>query len=358
MTNDIDNPLYIEQREKSGSQTFNKYRYQYHWALLHALEKFSLNLDNAVFVELHEDVISVNSLSKLPLEFNYFQVKCLTEKKLSLNKIAIEKKNGETIFGKILSNYKNNSLRPNIKSLNLVSQFGFSFNLSNPKLKTDKIAINDLIDVEKEILLNCLKDLKLESAPTNISFITPLLLERNQDSQVIGEISTTINKLYPNKNFNPCSIYNVLINDLYNKGCSTIDYKNWSDALKNKSITFSDIKKVVNTFIEDPLHKDILFNSKQIIDELKINAFKKIKIQNHLNNIVIDLYNPTSHHIEIENILKPQLIILIESGMDDINKIINEMKIYVYNHSKSELFDLEDELIAYIIIYILQSIGV
>ena len=358
MTSDINNPLFQQQREKSGSQTFNKYRYQYHWALLHALEKYSLNLDHAVFVELHEDVISVDSISKKPLEFDYFQIKCLTEKKLSIHKIAAAKTNGETIFGKILSNYKNNSLRPNIKSLNLVSQFGFSLNLVDPKKKLDKIKINDLIASEKEILENCIKDLNLDSSPSDISFITPALQENNQDSQVIGEISTTINKLYPNKNFNPCSIYNILINNLYNKGCDTVDYKNWQEALNKKSITSNEIKKVVHTFIEDPLHENILNDSKSIINDLKFNSLKKIKIRNYFNNLIIDLYNPTSYHIEVENIIKPLVAHLVEAGVDDIEAIIEEIKIQVSNHPRKELLDVEDELIAHIILYILQIIGI
>lgn len=358
MIDDKDNPLFQEQREKFGSQTFNKYRYQYHWALLHALEKFSLKLDHAVFVELHEDVISVDSISKYPLEFDYFQVKCLTEKKLSINKIAIAKKNGETIFGKILSNYKNNSLRPNIKSLNLVSQFGFSLNLENPKIKLNNIKINDLITSEKQILENCINELKLELPLSNISFITPVLQENNQDSQVIGEISSTINKLYPNKNFNPCSIYNILINSLYKKGCDTLDYKNWEEALNNKSITSNEIKKVVHTFIEDPLHENLLNDAKALINDLKFKSLKKIRIRNHFNNLIIDLYNPTSYHVEIEDIIKPMVAQSIEVGVDDIDAIIEDIIIQVSKHPKKELIDMEDELIAHIILYILRIIGI
>ena len=182
--------------------------------------------------------------------------------------------------------------------------------------------------------------------------------ENNQDSQVIGEISSTIDKIYPNKNFNPCSIYNILINNLYNKGCDTVDYKNWEEALKKKSVTSNEIKKVVHTFIEDPLHQNLLNDSKTIINDLKFSTLKKIKIRNHFNNLIIDLYNPTSYHIEVENIIKPMVTQLIEIGVDDIDAIIEEIEIQVSNHPRKELIDMEDELIAHIILYVLRVIGI
>ncbi|MFL9534783.1 dsDNA nuclease domain-containing protein [Acinetobacter baumannii] len=359
MNEDITNPLFDEQREKSGSTTFNKYRFQYNWALLHALEKFSLNFDHAVFMELHEDVISIDSVSKEPIEFNYYQVKCLTEKKLNLHKIAIEKKNGNTIFGKILTNYKNNSLRPNINSLNLVSQYGFNLNLKNPKIQLDKVTIDDLIEADQVTLEKCMTELELPSRPEKFFFITPKLQEKNQDMQVIGEISATINKLYPNKTFNPCSIYNILINNFYNKGCITTDYKNWTEALQNKSVTSQEIKKVVHTFIEDPLHTNLLEGFKDICDELRYNAIKKIKVKNAFNTLIIDNYNPTSFHLRIENLVKPLVLNLIESGSDDINYIIQEVKEHISKTSPDIIeINTEEELVAHIIFYILISTGV
>ncbi|MFV8194474.1 dsDNA nuclease domain-containing protein [Acinetobacter soli] len=356
MNDDIDNPLFQEQREKSGSKTFTKYQYQYHWALLHALEKFSQSYDHAVFVELHEDVISVDSIKNDPLEFDYFQIKCLTDTKLTIHKIAKEKKNGSTIFDKILSNYKNNSLRPNIKSLNLVSQNGFSLTLSNNKFELNKIKISDLIESEREILEECINSLDISEKPKNIFFVIPKLQEKNQDTQVIGEISTTINQLYPNKNFNPCSIYNVLINDLYSKGSNTVDYENWNDAIQNKSLSSNKIKQVISTFIEDPIHKNLKENFNEIINDLEYKSFKKISIKKFFNDLIIENYNPTSYDIEIENIIKPIVVQLIDEGVDDINSIINHVKSKIESHPKKELIETENELIARIILYILTGL--
>ncbi len=295
MNDDDANPLFYEQREKSGSKTFTKYQYQYHWALLHALEKFSLNYDHAVFVELHEDVISVDSIKSTPLKFDYFQIKCLTDTRLTINKIAKEQKNGSTIFDKILSNYKNNTVRQNIRSVNLVSQSGFSLNLINKKLELNKIKISDLIESERNILESCINSLEIPEAKNNIFFIAPSLHEKNQNSQVIGEISNTINRLYPNKNFNPCSIYNVLINDLYNKGINTTDYKNWNEAIYNKGLSSNKIKQVISTFIEDPIHKNLEDGFNDIIDDLNYKPLKKINIRKFFKDLIIENYDPTSY---------------------------------------------------------------
>ncbi|WP_378216409.1 hypothetical protein RBI12_12355 [Acinetobacter pittii] len=107
-----------------------------------------------------------------------------------------------------------------------------------------------------------------------------------------------------------------------------------------------------------PLHENILNDSKSIINDLKFNSLKKIKIRNYFNNLIIDLYNPTSYHIEVENIIKPLVAHLVEAGVDDIEAIIEEIKIQVSNHPRKELLDVEDELIAHIILYILQIIGI
>lgn len=358
MSANITNPLFETQREKSGSSTFEKYRYQYHWALIHSLEKFSLKLNHAVFVELHEDVVSIDNINSTQLKFDYYQVKCLSEKKLSTKKIALDTQNGSTIFNKILDIYTNNTLKPNINSLNLVSQSGFNFKYLNPKIKRNKVKFEDLCDEEREVFENCINE-KSEKIPSDIfHFITPELQEKNQTNQVIGHISTIINNLYPNKNFNPNFIYNTLINDLYNKGCITIDYKNWDEAIQHKSLTSNEINQVVHTFLDDPNHNYILENSNDFLDDLKLNAIKKNKVRKKIRDLIIELYNPNSINLEISKIIKPFVLKLIDDGIDDINTIIYNVNTEFKNDDTFQFIDSEEELIAHIIIYILDSTGI
>lgn len=358
MTNNTTNPLFETQREKSGSRTFEKYRYQYHWALLHSLEKFSLKLDHAVFIELHEDIVSIDDISSTPFKFDYYQVKCLTDKKLSTKNIAIDSKNGSTIFSKILDNYKNNTLKPNINSLNLVSQSGFNFKQLKSQIISNKITIEDISYEDRVIFENCINQTG-EKIPLHIfNFITPTLQEKNQNPQVIGQISTTLNNLYPKKNFNPCSIYNVLINSLYEKGCITIDYKNWNDAILNKSLTSKEIRQVIHTFLDDPYHKSILENCDNILDELNLKSIKRLKIKRKISDLIIELYNPNSTSLEISKIIKPMVLKIIDEGVDDISKIIYSIETQLRNEKNSQLIDSEEELTAHVIIYILEHPGI
>lgn len=57
------NPLGLEpKREKSGSDTFRKYNYQYHWAFCRILDEHEAGNEFALFIEEHEDVTDRKSV--------------------------------------------------------------------------------------------------------------------------------------------------------------------------------------------------------------------------------------------------------------------------------------------------------
>ncbi len=56
------NPLYVSQREKAGAATFDRFNFQYDWALYEFLEQHKRNQVSIVFVEFHEDVVFSSSL--------------------------------------------------------------------------------------------------------------------------------------------------------------------------------------------------------------------------------------------------------------------------------------------------------
>ncbi|MBU2714276.1 dsDNA nuclease domain-containing protein, partial [Zooshikella harenae] len=74
---EVPNPLAEEQREKSGSTTFEKYDYQYHWALDRILTEHSKAIEYAVFMECHEDVVLADSLCGVSARFEFNQVKAV-----------------------------------------------------------------------------------------------------------------------------------------------------------------------------------------------------------------------------------------------------------------------------------------
>ena len=65
------NPLAAAQRETAGAQTFEKYEYQYHWALCRILGAHENYNDYAVFIELHEDVVLATSTDESVARFEF-----------------------------------------------------------------------------------------------------------------------------------------------------------------------------------------------------------------------------------------------------------------------------------------------
>lgn len=64
----------IPQRETSGSQTSNRYNYQYHWSLLKLLEITQSFNDFLIIFEFCEDTIVLDSSIK-PENIDFYQVK-------------------------------------------------------------------------------------------------------------------------------------------------------------------------------------------------------------------------------------------------------------------------------------------
>ncbi|MBG5689166.1 DUF4297 domain-containing protein, partial [Pseudomonas aeruginosa] len=69
------NPLAAAQRERAGAQTFEKYEYQYHWALCRILGAHENSDDYVVFIELHEDVVLATSTDESLARFEFNQIK-------------------------------------------------------------------------------------------------------------------------------------------------------------------------------------------------------------------------------------------------------------------------------------------
>src|SRR5690554_2684655 len=75
------NPLGLEpKREKSGSDTFRKYNFQYHWAFCRMLDELENGNEFALFIEEHEDVTVADSLDAEKTTFEFNQVKETSKK--------------------------------------------------------------------------------------------------------------------------------------------------------------------------------------------------------------------------------------------------------------------------------------
>jgi len=124
------NPFFEPQREKAGSQTKDKYNYQYHWALYKVLNEHQSRKEYAVFVELHEDVVICDSLNAEDVNIELNQVKT-TAKNMSYTELTKLKKKvkGTSVLAKLVDNTNSKSYSSKIKNLNLISVYPFTLEL-------------------------------------------------------------------------------------------------------------------------------------------------------------------------------------------------------------------------------------
>lgn len=242
------NPLYDSQREKAGAETFEKYQYQYHWALYRVLSDHDMSKEYAVFVELHEDVVIADSLNpeKATFEFNQVKTDSLT---FTTHKLVLQKKNGKSVLGKLISSGLGKPFNSKISFYNLIALNDFKLELKEPGVKLEKISLRDLSENQLELLEKEIKkELEIDSIPLNIQFIVPSLSSKNFQNDVIATIAKLIVNLFPGSVCNPVEIYRVLIDELYRKGVVTYDFANWNDLINKKSLTSIQVTCVLNAF--------------------------------------------------------------------------------------------------------------
>ncbi len=244
---DDNNPLAVSQREKAGSTTFSKYRYQYHWALFRILHDHSASSDAVIFVELHEDVVFASTQNKSDVKFEFNQVK--TTKTPFSAKDLVRVKNGSSILGKLMKNINNPSFGAQIEKLQLVSAHGFKLKLADPDLELELILFENLDESTSKTIKDALsKELGITDLPENVTMLKPKMSEELFKEVVVDQITELIQKLHPESLTSPANIYRLLINELYQKGEITTDYTSWNEAVEKKGLTSGTVSSVIETF--------------------------------------------------------------------------------------------------------------
>ena len=140
----------------------------------------------------------------------------------------------------------------------------------------------------------------------------------------MGKISGLINQLFPSSNCNSIDVYRTLIDELQRKGKNTFDYRDWTDAIKNKSLTSDTVTEVLNTFTSRKNENDISTEFEEIAKEIGLNTIKKRQLKNAFNryrNKRIGARN--SGQINTTKRLKTLINENIESCEDSIEVLMN-----------------------------------
>ena len=242
------NPLFDGQREKSGGPTFDKYSFQYHWALYRVISNHEYQNEYAVIIELHEDVVVSNSLDADKAKFEFNQVKT-NKTPFNTFQLVKYKKGGNSVLGKLIKGVSEKPYSALIESLNLIATNKFTLELAKSDIdlkiiRKEDLSSNQLKDLETKIK----NEIGITELPTNLRFIISDLPDSNYQTILIGTIAKLINSLFPGSYSNAESIYTLLIDELYRKGKVTYDFSKWDELLKNKALTSIQVTKVINEF--------------------------------------------------------------------------------------------------------------
>ncbi|WP_115540233.1 DUF4297 domain-containing protein [Xanthomonas campestris] len=279
------NPLAAAQRENAGAKTFEKYEYQYHWALCRILGAHEEFDDYVVFIELHEDVVLATSTDKSLAQFEFNQVKNVGTGPWNQNKLtsipkSSSKKIKNSILGKMLQGVHKKPFVDKLKSLDLVATCGFKLPPKVSGLNLSVISIGDLHD-------DCLKDIQTAIdkelgnyiIPKKLRFITPDLATFGFQDVAIGRISKLVDAKAPGTMCNASTIYRVLIDDLHRKGMVAFDFTEWSALLKNKGTTYGDVERVISSYAEKKGFEIFEKGLDDILNELDLKSNKKMQMR-------------------------------------------------------------------------------
>jgi len=279
------NPLAAEQRETAGAQTFEKYEYQYHWALCRILGAHENSEDYVVFIELHEDVVLATSTDESVARFEFNQVKNVSatpwnQKKLTSVPKGTAKKVTNSILGKMLQGVGKKPFVDKLNSLDLVATCGFNLPPKTDGLKLSIISIGDLHDdCVKDIQAAIDKELGTYPIPKTLRFITPDLPASGFQDAAIGRISKLVDMKAPGAKCNASTIYRVLIDDLHRKGTVAFDFTEWNNLVKNKGTTQRDVERVISSYTESKGIEAFLQDFEDILKDLELKSNKRIQVR-------------------------------------------------------------------------------
>lgn len=278
-------PLASPQRETSGAQTFEKYEYQYHWALCRILNAHESLTDYVVFIELHEDVVFADSTDETLAQFEFNQVKNVsgstyTVKKLTSRYKGKKAKEKNSVLGKMLLGVNDKPFRDKIHALSLVATCGFNLALKKGGLSLSVISVGDLhADCLEAIHLSMVNEIgKDQKLPDMLTFVRPDLPATEFQDTTIGRIAKLINT----KSGMKCSaedIYLSLIDDLHRKGAVAFDFLHWDTVVKHKGLTYSDVEKVISIHSENKGIDSMMADFDDIVKDKGLMYHEKTRLK-------------------------------------------------------------------------------
>lgn len=350
------NPLFDGQREKSGAKTFDKYSYQYHWALYKVISEHDEKSEYAVFIELHEDVVVCDSLDSEKANFEFNQVKT-NSARFTPYQLVHKKKNGSSVLGKLIQSINTKPYADKVTSLNLICTSNFNLELEKDDVDLKTIRKEDLSKKQLTELEEALKkEIAITELPSSLKFIIPELSQNNYQKVLIGEISSLINRLYPHSYYNDQSIYTVLMDELIRKGKVVYDFTKWDELLKYKALTSVQIATVINEFtnVKDEAQIEMQFN--QICNEIGLNSIKSKILKRSFSRYKRQrISNRSSLQHDTTMFFQKEIDASISSGITEMTDLIQQINLKIPSKIKKQFSSKEEITSALICEYIMMS---
>lgn len=278
------NPLGSAQREHAGAKTFEKYEYQYHWALCKIFERHAQAQEYVVFVEYHEDVIIGDGLDPTSVKFDFNQVKNYETGKWTLTRILKRKskKKGEkelSILGKMIDGVNKSGLYDKLHSLGLVNTSGFDLEQSDKDLELSIICAGDLTPECLQKISDALKsEVGSDEIPKFLRFVRSDLTSVSFQDASIGRLASMIESKWPDSKYKPQSIYLSLMDDLHRKGMIAFDFSKWEECVQKKGVTSLDVQKVIDLYLQDASAEADLNLFRSTLDALSVKLTHRVSL--------------------------------------------------------------------------------
>ncbi|MEM5503742.1 DUF4297 domain-containing protein [Shewanella frigidimarina] len=280
------NPLGLEpKREKSGSDTFRKYNFQYHWAFCRMLDELEHGREFALFIEEHEDVTLADSLDSEKTTFEFNQIKETSKKHTIQSLTKKTKKDPQSLIEKLAKSCCDKSYSKKILRVNFVSTGGYSFELHKKGFNFEEISSSQLTEDEGKVVAGCIAEIRnTDGFYEKLAFVIPDLPEKAFDLVVEGRISSLINKLAPGLKYDSSSIYSFIIRDLNRKGENSFDYAEWDQSIRKKAITHKQLSTIIEQHIGRKPDVNIVAELTQILkDDYSFNSITRRSVVGGFN---------------------------------------------------------------------------
>ncbi len=340
------NPLATDpKRETSGSSTFRKYRYQYHWAFCRMLDEHDSGNEYALFIEEHEDVTLANSLNGEIALFEFNQVKETSKTHTVDSLLKTTTKAPNSLLGKMASGAIGKSFSPRINKVNLVSTGGFSFDSKKKGYKFEAIEAGSLSKEESnKVRVSLIKEVGNDDLMDKLAFVIPNLPEKSFEDVVQGRIGKLIDKISPGCYCNSRNIYTCVIEDLYSKGENEFDYNKWDDAVKKKAVTSKQLNEIIGKHVSRKGDEALMGEVSQILnDEYKLKSLKRRRIINGFNRYYSNRLNSRDSMTEE---VSREIRSLINTSRDDCEDAfaLNEIITNSLSEHVKAAFNSDDEI--------------